>query len=254
MKNMIRPLTTMATLCALAPASALAQDSGSENDWNFTLTPFLWAMNINGTAGVGPLDSALDLDLRDDILDNLEGAFMLHFEANHDRLSLFAEYQYARLEPEKTFARGLKATVDFKYTTAELGVGYTVAGVLDNNAALQLIGGARYYGQTLDAGIVPGPMLAGADESWWDGFLGARVTMPLSGNWRLILRGDGATGGSDATWQAAGYFDWRFNDWGSLLFGYRHLNIGYDNDRTGRNRYVFDAKLRGLLLGLGISW
>ena len=52
---------------------------------------YLWAKNINGSASIGPLAAPLGLDFKDDILDNLETAFAIHFEAKQGDLTLFAE-------------------------------------------------------------------------------------------------------------------------------------------------------------------
>lgn len=250
----LKGLPALAALLLLPAGTAFAQPVDETADtWKFSLAPFLWAMNINGTSRIGATAAALNLDFKDDLLDNLDSALMVHFEASKGRTSLFAEYQYSKLKPEEVLANGATANADYKNILGELGAGYTING-LSSDATLQVIGGARYYSQELDAGLASGPTLVHVDESWWDAFLGGRVFLPLAEKWQLVIRADGATGGSKETWQAAGYFNWRFNDWGSLLFGYRYMNINYDNDKQGNERYVYDADQQGPLLGVNFYW
>jgi hypothetical protein len=67
-------VAVLATLCGKA---ALAQDA--EQDWSFELTPYLFAANMDGTAGMRGLKAKVDLDI-DTILDHLDHAFMGQFE------------------------------------------------------------------------------------------------------------------------------------------------------------------------------
>jgi hypothetical protein len=247
-------ILTAITLSACMAIPAHAMQTGTDDDkWTFSLAPFLWAMNINGSSTIGPVTAPLELDFKDDLLDNLDSALMLHFEANKGPLSLFAEYQYSKLKPETGLPNGATINVDYKNILGELGAGYTING-LSSDARFQVIAGARYYKQTLDAGFASGPTLVEVDESWWDVFLGGRVFMPLSDKWSLVLRGDGATGGSNTTWNASGFIDWRFTDWGSLMLGYRFMNIDYENDKQGRERYAYNADQQGPLLGVNFYW
>jgi hypothetical protein len=247
-------ILTAIALSACIATPVHADPSGSDDEkWTYSLAPFLWAMNINGSSTIGPVTAPLELDFKDDLLDNLDSALMLHFEANKGPLALFAEYQYSKLKPGTELPNGATVNVDYKNILGELGAGYTIDG-LNSEATLQVIGGARYYKQTLDAAIASGPTLVEVDESWWDVFLGARVLMPLSDKWSLIIRGDGATGGSNATWHASGLFDWRFTNWGSLLLGYRFMNIDYENDKQGRERYAYNADQQGPILGINFHW
>ena len=113
------------TTVSLASGQVVAENSGG---WEYSVAPpYLWAKNINGTSNIGPLEAPLDLDFKDDILENLESAFAIHFEAKQGDLTLFAEYNYAKLDPSAEAAVGpvvIGADIKFRDTMAELGFGY----------------------------------------------------------------------------------------------------------------------------------
>ena len=88
--------TAAAAILALLPNFVTA----AEDEWEFAIAPmYVWAKNIEGSAGLGPTNAPLDLDFTDDILENLDAAFAVHFEAKYNDLTLFAEYNFARLDP-----------------------------------------------------------------------------------------------------------------------------------------------------------
>ena len=86
------------------------------------------------------------------------------------------------------------------------------------------------------------------DDSWADGFVGARITGQW-GNWKVVGRGDVGGGSSDFVWNASLLGDYRFKKWGSVFAGYRVLDYDYSSG-SGASRFAFDARLQGPLLGL----
>ena len=54
----------------------------ASDEWEFALSPlFLSGISINGDATIGDATAPLDLEFKDDILENLEAVVTLHFEA-----------------------------------------------------------------------------------------------------------------------------------------------------------------------------
>jgi len=244
----------LGSLFAVLLGSAAPAMAGSDGDkWNYSLAPlFLWGMGIEGTTSIGPVSAPLDIQFKD-ALDNLDGVFTIHFEAQKRDLTLFAEYQYVNLGPEAQLPNGSVVNVTFKNTMAELGAGYRV---VDGDVHdFELLGGGRYTKQDLTARGIPLPPLNSISnkESWWDVFLGGRWTARLSERWKFVGRVDLGTGGSDMTSNLSGFFDYRFRDWGSVFIGYRYMDFDYE-DGTGVNRYAYDATQEGPLAGLAIHW
>jgi hypothetical protein len=232
---------------------AVAQSEKSEDDWQFSLAPlFLWGMGISGSSSIGPATLPLDIQFKD-ALDSMDAVFTFHFEAQKRDLTLFAEYQYIDLSPSSKTPFGATVDVEFKSKMAELGVTYRVAEF--KKTEFQILGGARYVEQDMRVKGVPLPTMPSVkvSENWWDAMVGGRVIHRLSQKWTAFGRVDYGFGGSEGTWNLAGTFNYRFKEWGSVLMGYRWMKFDYSNG-SGKDRYEYDAKQRGPLLGLEFHW
>jgi len=243
-------------LCAtLASGQAAAENPGG---WEYSVAPlYLWGKAIQGTSGLGPTESELDLEFKDDILENLDGAFAIHMEASQGDLSFFAEYNYATLDPGVDAHIGpipIKVNIDFKDVLWELGVRYVVANT--GSTQWRVFGGIRGFDQEIDVEIAgQGPLektleVSGGDD-WWHGFGGVGVTTKLSQSWRFVANVDmGYKSSDNKSVNALGLFDYRFRDWGSFFVGYRFLDIDFHNGKASTQTYFFDGDQQGPLLGV----
>jgi hypothetical protein len=233
-------------------------DGGDSTDgeWEFLLAPlFLWAQGIEGGSTIGPITAPLDITFKD-ALDNLDTTFTVHFEAKRNKLTLFGEYQYVSLAPEAVGPMGADLDISFKDTIAELGVTYWVFGTEKTN--WEILGGGRYTKQKLnvEVDIEGAPSVQVANENWWVGFFGGRMSATLSEKWTFIARADYGlgSGGSNNQFNMNLMFDYRFRHWGSVFVGYKYLNYDFDNGKTGLDHYGYDASQQGPLVGLMIHW
>ena len=239
---------------------AAASQAGASEDWEFSLSPlFLWGLSIDGDATINGNTAPLDLNFKDDILENMEAVFTFHFEARKGDWTFFTEYQYVDLDPDVDVSVGplsINADVGFKETTLEIGASWAMWE--NERTRWELIGGGRYSDQEVDVDLqISGPLppqlpsknLEGGDD-WWHGFGGVRVIHELSDNWTFIGRGDYGYGGSDnSAWNLAFMFDYRFRDWGSVFIGGRYLDYDYD-----KRSYGFQAAKAGPLAGITLHW
>lgn len=231
----------------------IADTDKSADDWHFSLAPlFLWGMGIQGSTTFGTVVSPLDIEFKD-ALDNMEAVFTFHFEAQKKDLNLFAEYQYVDMRPSSQLPNGSKVDIDFKNTMAELGAAYRVARF--DRTDFEVLGGARYVEQELNADGIPLPPISSLNskESWWDAIIGGRTKSRLSENWSFIGRADYGFGGSDGTWNLVGMFDYRFKGWGSAFAGYKWMDFDYSTG-SGKNLYEYNATQQGPVLGLRFYW
>lgn len=258
----IKQLSRTIILSSIASIALLSGQAVADNPggWEYSVAPlYLWGKNLEGSAVIGGKESALDLDFKDDILENLEAAFAIHAEARQGALTLFAEYNYAKLSPSGEESLGpitVKADIDFKDTMWELGVAYEI--VDTGSTRVEVLGGVRHMDQDIDveidsSGPIAGPIperISGGDD-WWHGFGGFRVTTKISENWKFRLRADlGYKDSSNKASHIYGMFDYRFRDWGSFFAGYRFLHTDYDNKESGANGYATDNDQQGPLLGV----
>jgi hypothetical protein len=80
---------------ALTPAVA-AEEKPAEGAWEFHVTPYLWAINMDGNVAVKGIEVDVDLGFSD-IWDELNFAFMLAYEAQKGNWGLWGNTIYANL-------------------------------------------------------------------------------------------------------------------------------------------------------------
>jgi len=225
---MVRALLGCVCILALAPTS-----SAEEEEWKFTLSPYLWAAGLSGTSTLGPVEADVDASFSD-ILDMLEIGAMLDARLEKGRWALQSNLVWVDLESEST-RRLTKTQIDAETWIVELDVHYQVT---EN---LEVLAGVRYYDLSVDADLT-GLVTASAsgDKDWIDPLVGAVLSVPLTDRWSFTTRGDigGFEVGSDLAWQLWGVFDYRFGESNSLVLGWRHLDWDYDESRFGLDTYM----------------
>lgn len=239
---------TLGALLLLAPLHANAQAGG--DPWRFTLTPYLWLPNVDGTlkfsvppgasgspsVGVGP----------NDYLENLDLALMLAGEARKGKWAIISDFIYLDFAGESSTVRsvgGSQVTVNQSTSTGlkglawELAASYTVA--QSPTASLDVLGGFRYLGveasvQWQLAGPI-GQLPQGGSHTenvdLWDAIVGVRGRVKLGGsNWYVPYYLDAGAGSSVLTWQGMTGIGYAFR-WGDVLLAYRHLFYDQKDDK-----------------------
>ncbi len=254
--------SALAAVIFTGSAQAIAADEG----WQFVVSPlYLWAKSVDATTSAGGRESPLSLDFKDDILENLDAALALRGEASNGAWTFFLEYNYARLDPSvETFAGPVKidADVDFEDVLAEGGITWTFADT--GTSRWELLGGLRYIKQDVDikvaASLPEEPERVASrkidvGDSWMHPMVGLRYTGKLSERWSFRARADyGYEGGDNTALNGGAYFDYRFRDWGSAFFGYRYIDIDFDNGSSRFDQYSFDGDQQGPVLGLNLHF
>ncbi len=265
-------------LAILAAAPTFAGDRVSE-DWQFTVSPYLWALSLDGDATVRGVESDVDISF-DKILEDLHIAAMLEGEVRKGRWGLFANVLYAELEDE---ARGklrntpikIDIDVDIDVAIASFGGFYRFgpwalgSGAADTEPRLilDLYAGARYTDLDVDLDLDVDFEAIGrdrdrkaeGDENWLDPIVGLRTFWDLSPRWTVIAFGDiGGFGvGSDFQWQATGLVGYNFkvaDTYDSTIYaGYRGLYQDYE-DGSGDDKFEWDVTWHGPSLGWAITF
>lgn len=245
---------------AAEPAAAVKD----ADQWQFEITPYIFAAGMNGKTGIGPVTANVDMSF-DAIRKNLDQGFMALFEARKGSWTYGLEGVYFKLKDEGTKSwqgpLGSTGTGTLDATMTEqlyqLTAGYRV---LDEHTKVDVLGAARYT--QLDANLnltvtTGSPLLpdgsnsiSGA-QSWWDPVIGVRVLQPLSDAWTLVGYADyGGFGvGSDPTYQLLAGVNWQFSKSVSAKAGYRYLYQDYQN-----GSFVWDMKSTGYYLGAGFRF
>ena len=265
----------IAAVALFAPFQAEAQGKGDQ--WTFSITPYLWLPNVDGTlkystppgAGGGPEVQVGPVDY----LENLKFAMMITGEVRKKRWAVFTDFIYLDFQAENSSVKA----IDFGQTTRnpisssldagtqsslkgglwELAGSYTA--VDGDIVSLDVLGGFRYFSVRASAdwrltASVSGP---GGGQSFptsgsisqgddlWDGIVGVRGRIRLGrSNWSLPYYLDIGTGSSDFTWQGVAGIAYGFS-WGGVQLVYRHLYYDQKDDKL-----LQDMRFSGPALGV----
>ncbi len=248
----------------MGPGAAAQPDDGK---WQFSITPYLWAPNIDGTLNFdAPASGIAEPNVEtgpNDYLENLDFAVMLAGEARKNKWSVFTDLIYLDFSAEKSTVKSVDFLVPNPFTPKQPpveagasldagtkasleGIQWTLAGgynvVQAKAAVLDIFGGFRYFG--IDASVdwaltvainnpyggqaFPRSGSVSQSEDLWDGIVGTRGRINLgNGNWYLPYYLDGGTGSSDFTWQGLLGVAYA-SKWVDIKLAYRHLY--YDTD------------------------
>ncbi|MDH4109732.1 MAG: hypothetical protein OEW35_15680 [Gammaproteobacteria bacterium] len=258
--------SVLAILIAWLPAAVLAEDG--TNEWQFTVTPYLWLPTIEGTlnyelppggggnpsVGVGPTDW----------LDLLNFAALVNGSARKGKYSISSDLVYLSMsrngdgrvvsvegtipgpgpiEIPVGVELALDSRTDLDGLQWSVDLGYEL--LRTDRSLLDVFVGARYFDLdvstrwSLSASITlpDGTVVLPADgtvsngTALWDAIIGVRGQIGLGeSRWSFPYRLDLGTGDSESTLNVAVGLSRQFG-WGELLIAYRHLE--YDEGPDG---------------------
>jgi hypothetical protein len=241
---------------------ALAEDGGQ---WQFALTPYFMASAINATAGIGPIETDVDLNAGD-VLEDIKGGFMMMAEAQRDRWVFAFDGSYFKLADGvsrsvagpfgKVSATGAVELSSSQYIYQPM-VGYRIT---DDQVIADAYLGARYtklktYAKlsTSSSGVVfpGGERSISANESWTDPVIGGRVNWPIDEKFSVVGMGDigGFDVGSKLTWQLLATLRWQFVDNFAASAGYRMIYQDYEKDN-----FAWEVTYSGVILGVSYMY
>ena len=233
------------------PAKAQAPDpKASSEDWSFTFAPYLWASALEGDVATLPPAPPANVDAGfDDILDNLDIAFMGIGEVRKGRFAVVVDLIYIDLTDDASTPGPLFSGAELE-TQAFVGTFQGSYRVLERERGLlDLRAGVRVWSVStelaLDAGLLPARKVD-ETETWVDPVVGFQGRLNLGNRFYITTMANiGGFGvGSDLTWDALAGLGYQVNDWFAPFVGYRHLSVDYDKDD-----FLFDAEISGPLIG-----
>ena len=231
---------------------AVANDGTDQDNWEFNLAPFyFWAVSIEGDVAIGPKGDSVTVDFGD-IFDNLESAFIVHFETIYKKkYGLLFDMNFIDIGKSTSLPQ-TNIDVDLKATIGELAPYYRWS-TGDHN--VDVLAGLLYSKVETDAVFSNTPQRISVSEDWFDPYLGARWIWSFAENWATSVKG--AVGGfgvsSDFVWQGAALLTWQPWKYAQILAGYRAVGIDYETG-LGATRFVYDVTLHGPVFGINFRW
>lgn len=134
---------------SLAESQIATTEPAKVSGWEFRIEPYGWLTGLDGSIEVGPLISNIDASFSD-ILDNINMAAALQFEARNGRWGIIADGFYADLGASGSTPGPLYDSVSLgmKQFIGELSVAYRV--YESPKAFVDVYGGIRYNDLSVD--------------------------------------------------------------------------------------------------------
>jgi len=246
-----------AILVVLLAAGAFGE-AYAEEGWTFSLTPYIWLPNINGTLkyAIPPGGGARpEVDTGpNDYLENLSFALMLAGDARKGRWSVFSDLIYLDFDSESSQVKAvnfggerigttLNASTRSSLTGAAWTLGGGYAAVQGPKHTLDVLGGVRYFGLKASSDWQLSAALSGPQgqvfaqsgsisqkEDLWDAIAGVRGRLKLGdGGWFVPYYADLGAGSSALTAQAFAGVGYAFK-WGEMIATYRYVYYDLNGD------------------------
>jgi hypothetical protein len=293
-REMIVSFTTVIGFCGgaiaadmptKAPVAPVPEISG----WTFSLTPYVWALSLNGSTTVRGRTTDVNAGFFD-ILDHTQfpkDLFELAAlgEARYGRFALLTDIVYLKAGLGASITRsrgtdaingavGASAGLKVWLVAAEFAGAYEVArwnGLFSagSTTAFDLYAGGRVWWQRAEADLAvtgtvnvgdlnltrEGFLSATKSVSWVDPLVGARLRHQFAPSWNFTLSGDvgGFDVGSKFSWQALALLEHEFCRSNTVswntMLGYKALNANYSQG-SGLTLYNFDMTIHGPIFGI----
>lgn len=254
MMHLLKKISLVAAIFA-APVISNAADA-TNPAWQFEVAPYLWAVNMNGRIGVGPVTAHLSDDFAE-LLSQLNVGGMLWLGAHKGPFGLFLNSLYVVLDDNAMVNSGnVSERTYFGLFTA--GISYiALQKQLDNQAQLQLEPyiGDRYTLNNVRINVLNRTLRS--DHHWQNPIVGLRVTYNWTPQWVLQVSGDagGTNASSNYSYNVAALLGYHPISLKHTTFylGYRNL---YQVYKTGRGINYFNWNMRqfGPLVGVNFSF
>lgn len=215
----------------------------TEDEWEFSLTPYFWAIATEGDVGVGEVTAPVDMSFSE-AWDRLDFGAMLSLEATRNQWIVFLDGTYILIEDERTTPLGV-VEAELEQSILQAAVGYKL--VEDSRLSLDVGAGGRYLYTSVDVTTPPG--LPGVSRSvyWVDPIVVARLRVHFAERCYGVLAGDvGGFGvASDLTAQGYALAGYSLGERAALLLGYRYLYTDYED-----GDFSYDISTHGYMAGL----
>jgi hypothetical protein len=235
----------VAMFLLVLPARATAQKAPAEG-WKFTITPYLLFPHMDGTVTTGPVVSDISASASD-IFSNLQFGAMLGAEAQNPDWAIGFNGLYMDLSKD-----GANLPTQFDGYQASL----ELTGFRRLMPWFEILAGGRVNLMGTTVTLDPVGTLLDKNIAFFDPFLGARFTVPNTGRWTLMLRGDvGGFGiGSQFTWQIRPTVAYAVSRHVAIGAAYWAFGINYNNGKSGLDYFKYDVTTFGPEIGVAFTF
>ena len=242
MLRVIRQRSLIISLLALTLYSPLV--NANDGDWQFEITPYIWVAGLDGSTVVDGVSSNIENDYEFFILENLDVAGAVAFEARKNRWASLLDGLYVKYSDDFN-----NRFFDTDFSTSGGFIEAAVSYQVKPDSNLEVLAGLRHISVDVDLELTPGPDVSGG-KTWTDPLIGLRYKHPINDKWSAQFRGDiGGGNSADFVSNVTAGVEYKFTESTNLKLGYRHMKIDFDRDN-----FIYDVTLSGVVVGLGIKF
>lgn len=232
----------------------------SAQDWEVTLTPYVWVAFPKGDVkvlgerrgGGGTGDANLiDAEFNDV---KLSGAFTGSADVRYQRFGVLGDLTYYEIESDSDISVGRLPAINGEMTisgTKGLLVGYWRAYATEQSS-IDLLGGVHYLGVEIKATVsTANASVSGkVEKDLWDPVVGVRGQTRFGERFGVTgLATIGGGGSADSLYEVQGYLTYQFTPSIRGLAGYRFYSTEWDGDRV-----EYDTSFSGPLVGVSFTF
>lgn len=225
----------------IAALAAGHSSTAGAGDWEFALTPYIWAAGIDGELAVRNREVDVKASFSD-IAKNLDGAAAFIFEASNGRWVNWVQLDYMAMSIDKGGPAGTRFDLKSDSTMFAGGTGYRFT--TGARSTLDVLVGLRAFNMDNELELSPLPKTS-SNNTTYDGIIALRPRVAFGEHWSFSPTLSVGAGDSDLTWELSPQFVYSYCDY-EIRFGYRNLN--YDTDKGNAK---IDVSYRGPLIGFG---
>jgi hypothetical protein len=228
-------------IVAMTLISGEAHARTQDDNWRFTIQPYVMAPVMDGKAAVRGHDANVDVSVKD-VIDNFNIGFLGYVEAAKGDLAFGVDTNYMDLDATKDDRR---TSANVSQTMVQPMIFFRVS----NN--LELLGGARYNAieLSLESRF---PAIDGSErkKDWVDPLVGIRMKAPLgaSTDFTFLTNVGGFGIGSDFAIQVRPTVNFGVSSSTTIDVGYQLFYMKYDKG-SGSDRLLYDVVTQGPIVG-----
>jgi hypothetical protein len=232
--------------------ASVAPSAHAAGDWEWMVAPYVWGPSVGTDLRTTvPPEGGISNDTDfSNVIDKLEGAFLIHIEGQGETFGVYADFTYLGLGDTRTFERfESESDLDARLFDAA-AVWSPGAGAFDG---WELYGGLRYI--DVDATLRFDPVNPAfssttfdAGDSFSDFLIGTRYLWKINDRWGMSLRGDTSFGDTEGTYSLAVTGSYRTGN-GAWYFGYKYFSLELETGNTNT-----ELTLSGPLVGYGFRF
>ncbi len=220
--------------------------ANSTDSWLFLVAPYVWVFDAKGDVTLGDTSTSVNLDFFDDVAENFDKGYEFHVEAVKGKWRLIFDPTYLKTTTDEAIF-GFAATQTSTSRLVELKVEYNIT------KPLAVLLGARYTSQQQRIKIPQLALSKQERDNWWDPVIGLRYSHQITSKWRWVsefdMGGFNVGDSSDFTWNLSAIISYQAFDKTQLAFGYRVIDVDYDQG-GGARTFEYNIRSQGPLLGV----